>query len=670
MSTVSRDIRLNVTAEVKDYVREMASIPGTTQKQAAAAGRQLARELARAERVAVESAKKAAASTTSAWSQVGTAIAAVVSHQVVSAVRDTVSEVQGVRLELAELSTRTALNTDTLAGFRQALAASGNELNNIEGALTDFPKRMLDASNGTGEAVSTFEALDIAVTDANGSLRDSDSVMRETIRKIQQMDNRTEQAAAATAIFGESGTRLMEALSGGELEAFIAQAETWGVDVSPAAIQGAKDWQSATSELQLVIQGLKGDIVDTFVSTSKLEGFTTGLVAAYTFLVEIVKDASVELLTLSGNFVEFMSFGRSSAEGVRAWRDAYYEANGTVADRVSAATTRLIEQREATDQVTVSAGRARPALAGQATATREAADAANELARANDRMWDIGYELLDVITEARSDTLTTEQEISQQYREQLRDIALLAQEAERLGVGDQETIARTAAEARRAIEYRLQRDIAEAERERIKETREEEQKAQEARVAEVLAQGSFIMGLAGQASQLYAQLAEKSKAGARAAFRANQVVTVGNIAMNTAEAITKAIAMFGPPPSPVGIAAIGTAVGIGGVQAGLALAQKPPEFAGGGVVPGSAPMAYGDGRDERHITARPGEVVFTPEQLDALRSRGGAPQTAVNVYYDKRIMGRYVQDDIRGGGPIGRAMRPTGLMHFSDLARA
>lgn len=667
MSTVSRDIRLNVTAEVKRYVQEMSKIPGTTQKQAAAAGRALAKELARAERSAVESAKKAAATTTSAWNAVGTAIAAVVSHRAVSAVRDTIGEVQGLRLELSELSTRTDVQTDTLAGFRQALAASGNELQNIESVLTQFPKRMLDASNGTGEAVSTFDALDISVTDANGSLRDTDSVLRETIRKIQQLDSRTEQAAAATAVFGEQGTLLMEALSGGELEAFIDQAETWGVDVSPAAIQGAKDWQAATSELQLVFQGFKGDLVDTVASTRRLEGFTTGLVASYTFLREIVRDASVEFVTLAGNLAEVLSAGTSSAAGVRAARDAYYEANGTIRERVDEAVGALIRQRQATREVAEQAGTARRAIAGQAAETREAAKAAQELERANSRIWDIGYDLLERTNEARGDLLTTEQQITQQYRQQLREVALLQQEAERLGVGDQEAIATQAATARRAIEYRLQRDIAAAERERIEETRKAEADAAEARRQEILQQGSFLMGLGSQAVALYGQLAQKSKAGAKAAFAANKAVTLANIGMNTAEAVSKAIALFGPPPSPVGIGAIAAAGLIGATQAGIAIAQKPPEFAGGGVVPYDAPMANGS-NNERHITARPNEVIFTPEQLDMLsRNRGS---TVVQVVYDKRVLGRYVQDDIRGGGPLGRAMRPYGLTQFSDLAVA
>jgi len=54
-----------------------------------------------------------------------------------------------------------------------------------------------------------------------------------------------------------------------------------------------------------------------------------------------------------------------------------------------------------------------------------------------------------------------------------------------------------------------------------------------------------------------------------------------SIAINTAAAIVKGIAQFGPPPSPLGIAAIISASAIGLAQTGLVLSQKVPELAEG-----------------------------------------------------------------------------------------
>lgn len=74
---------------------------------------------------------------------------------------------------------------------------------------------------------------------------------------------------------------------------------------------------------------------------------------------------------------------------------------------------------------------------------------------------------------------------------------------------------------------------------------------------------------------------------ARRQFQRNKALALTEIAINTATAVVKGIAQFGPPPSPLGIAAIATALGVGGVQAALVASQKfkgtagsitPPSF--------------------------------------------------------------------------------------------
>lgn len=54
------------------------------------------------------------------------------------------------------------------------------------------------------------------------------------------------------------------------------------------------------------------------------------------------------------------------------------------------------------------------------------------------------------------------------------------------------------------------------------------------------------------------------------------------IAINTASAILKAFAQFGPPPSPVGIAAAGAALLTGGIEAAIVSARPLPGFKKGG----------------------------------------------------------------------------------------
>lgn len=134
------------------------------------------------------------------------------------------------------------------------------------------------------------------------------------------------------------------------------------------------------------------------------------------------------------------------------------------------------------------------------------------------------------------------------------------------------------------------------------------------------------------------------QAAAIAAFRLNQAGSIGTIAINTAEAITKAIALFGPPPSPAGVAGIAFASAIGLAQAAAVAAQAPPSFHTGGVI-ASNPLAP----DETMIVARKGEEVRTRQDQNA-----GANVT-VQMVYQHRIFDSFVMDNMRqAGSPLRR----------------
>ncbi len=99
------------------------------------------------------------------------------------------------------------------------------------------------------------------------------------------------------------------------------------------------------------------------------------------------------------------------------------------------------------------------------------------------------------------------------------------------------------------------------------------------------------------------------------AFKASKQLALSDVAFQTAAAAIKAWAMFGPPPSPLGIAAAATAVGGGAVQAGLIASQKPPQFHDG--LDGSFPQVTG-GPDERAATLRTGEGVLNARGAESL----------------------------------------------------
>ena len=191
--------------------------------------------------------------------------------------------------QLSDTSTRTGVAVDTLAGLRLAAEGSGLQMATLASGLQQFPKRMNDMANGMGEAQRAFRALDIEVTNTDGSLRSADEVIRETMSKLAKVPDATTKAAFATELFGRSGTSLLQALGGSELEEFIEHAERFGIDIGPKALKASADWQREIANLGLVSEGAKEQFVAAFGTDNggagevlkALGGVLIGLAAAF-----------------------------------------------------------------------------------------------------------------------------------------------------------------------------------------------------------------------------------------------------------------------------------------------------------------------------------------------------------------------------------------------------
>jgi hypothetical protein len=103
-------------------------------------------------------------------------------------------------------------------------------------------------------------------------------------------------------------------------------------------------------------------------------------------------------------------------------------------------------------------------------------------------------------------------------------------------------------------------------------------------------------------------------------FKREKALRIAQIAIDTASAIAKGIAQFGPPPSPAGIAAIGFASAIGIAQAAAVAKQQyqggsapvAPDFSGGSGMGGSAFQINTGNQQTTSTTTGPGSQTTTP----------------------------------------------------------
>ena len=211
---------------------------------------------------------------------------------------------------LTDTATRTGLTTQTLAGLKLAAEGSGLQFEALSAGLTQFPKRMADMARNTGGAKVAFEALGMSVTNADGSLRAADDVMKEALTRLNGVESATDKAALATQLFGRSGTMLLQAMSGTELEDFVQEAEKFGLKIGPNAAKAAGDLQREIARLTLVTDRSKQMFLEAFGgrggASGAVKGFGATLIGTVTAFRAMMDNGRKAFGTIAGAVTDLL----------------------------------------------------------------------------------------------------------------------------------------------------------------------------------------------------------------------------------------------------------------------------------------------------------------------------------------------------------------------------
>lgn len=110
--------------------------------------------------------------------------------------------------DLNTLSKVYSINTTDLQKYAVAADLVDVSVEDIAKSHVKLEKSMYSAQNGSASQVEAFEKLGVSVTNADGSLRDSDAVWQDTIAALGTMTNETERDALAQQLMGKSAANL------------------------------------------------------------------------------------------------------------------------------------------------------------------------------------------------------------------------------------------------------------------------------------------------------------------------------------------------------------------------------------------------------------------------------------------------------------------------------
>ena len=110
--------------------------------------------------------------------------------------------------DLNTLSKVYSINTTDLQKYAVTADLVDVSVEDIAKSHVKLEKSMYSAQNGSKSQAEAFEKLGVSVTNADGSLRDSDAVWQDTIATLGTMTNETERDAIAQQLMGKSAANL------------------------------------------------------------------------------------------------------------------------------------------------------------------------------------------------------------------------------------------------------------------------------------------------------------------------------------------------------------------------------------------------------------------------------------------------------------------------------
>lgn len=147
--------------------------------------------------------------------------------------------------ELKTLSARTGLSTDMLQKFSYAEDMVDVSTEELAGAVAKMKKNMANAPD-------KFEELGIELKNADGSYRDLESILYDSLSALSQVGDETERDLLAMELFGKSGDTLATIIDdgGAALKQYGDRAEELGLILSGDTLTSMVDTKDKIDELK------------------------------------------------------------------------------------------------------------------------------------------------------------------------------------------------------------------------------------------------------------------------------------------------------------------------------------------------------------------------------------------------------------------------------------
>lgn len=171
----------------------------------------------------------------------GAALAAIGTASVAAgkALVDMTVEAAAYADEMITQSTVTGMSVESLQAYAYAADLVDVSLDTLTGSMAKNVKSMSNAAQGSAKYAEAYEKLGVSVTNADGSLRNSEEVYWEVIDALGRVSNETERDTIAMQLFGKSAQELNPLIAQGSegIAALTEEAKRMGAVLSEETIE-------------------------------------------------------------------------------------------------------------------------------------------------------------------------------------------------------------------------------------------------------------------------------------------------------------------------------------------------------------------------------------------------------------------------------------------------
>jgi predicted nucleic acid-binding Zn-ribbon protein len=176
------------------------------------------------------------------------------------------------------MSTVTGVSAEALQAYSYAADLVDVSLETMTGSMAKNIKSMTAYTNGNKQAIAAYDSLGVSVTDANGNLRDSETVYWELIDALGKIEDETARDSTAMTLFGRSAQELNPLIAQGSagIAELTKEAHDMGAVLSDDALMNAGAFDDTIQRLKQGSDAAKRNLGTVLMPTLNNLG-TTGV---------------------------------------------------------------------------------------------------------------------------------------------------------------------------------------------------------------------------------------------------------------------------------------------------------------------------------------------------------------------------------------------------------